>query len=1101
MKRIACFLAILMFFNLALGGVAGAYPTGWTSDKAVGASTGKVDVAVKGNIVHLAYENNGIYYCRSTDKGVTWSSPRKVNLGSWTVSSPQVSTGSGDSVYIAYVSEERPGANHTEALVRRSQNSGQSWESGYFAYAGSSTDNLIEAALTHGSDSVSIAWRQWLSSGYAAYWSPLGAGGNLGNYKRQVWDSTTTDDPEMIRAASDGTSVFITYMAHDAYSPDVYCMRFDGSTTSHDVISSGSHSFGDPDISCQGPGVFDVVWTDSYNGDNKVFRRIWNGSSWGSASILYDAGSQQPAARAVPYSPDNSAICLDSTGTCLEWAMFGSNVDVIKGSAPAGWATDRASGGETFVACRCSDGNIRVKRTDSIPPSATGLTVGGNQSGGVTYAKANCSITFNTVGDDWNLTGTDASGDAFTNGVSSIQMKCSSAPSGPWGNLPTDKGSTLDNAPWTARVDTSSMGDGTWYMKGVLTDTAGNTRDVASGPVVIDSTPPTASASTDPAHDPATWRTSPTTITITGSDANLDHVEYVVLPDGQATGTWSTYTGPLSAPEGKNSIHYRAYDKAGNASSEYVLGAWVDTSPPTCTITDPKGTEVFPAVDSTYHMLGGLVTDSAVVASGSIWIDGKKVYETTDAGTFNMGYNWNTEGVPLGNHTIQVKGTDEAGHAAASVLKTFKLIENPAVDWYFAEGTTREGFDEFISVLDANNRDAHLHFDFMLETGQVLTKDLALKARSRTTLNVKDIVPPGHDVSVHLHSDGSPVIAERPMYFDYQGKWTGGHDGTGSNSLQKRYYFAEGTTRTAGNGGPFEEWITIQNPGDRAANVRVTYMLATGRNITKTYSVTAHTRVTCNVNSDVGPEQDVSALVESDRPVAAERPMYFDYHRAWDGGHIVAGAPDPGKTWYFPEGCTRKGFAEWITVMNPGARKASVTLHFYPEDSSGKDVKVDVEAGSRATCDVAAMAGADHDVATRVTSDVPVVAERPMYFDYKGWTGGSDTLGASVLGRCFYFAEGTTRPGFDEWATVFSPSDGAMASVVLLYPDGTKDGPISYLVGPTHRTTIDINKAAGGFRDVSLEVVGDNDIVVERPMYFDYNGWTGGHTSCGLKAN
>ena len=83
-----------------------------------------------------------------------------------------------------------------------------------------------------------------------------------------------------------------------------------------------------------------------------------------------------------------------------------------------------------------------------------------------------------------------------------------------------------------------------------------------------------------------------------------------------------------------------------------------------------------------------------------------------------------------------------------------------------------------------------------------------------------------------------------------------------------------------------------------------------------------------------------------------------------------------------------------------------------------------------------------------------------MYFDYKGWTGGSDTLGASVLGRCFYFAEGTTRPGFDEWATVFSPSDGAMASVVLLYPDGTKDGPISYLVGPTHRTTIDINKAA-----------------------------------------
>jgi len=81
MKRIACFLAILMFFNLALGGVAGAYPTGWTSDKAVGASTGKVDVAVKGNIVHLAYENNGIYYCRSTDKGLPGALPGKSTSG------------------------------------------------------------------------------------------------------------------------------------------------------------------------------------------------------------------------------------------------------------------------------------------------------------------------------------------------------------------------------------------------------------------------------------------------------------------------------------------------------------------------------------------------------------------------------------------------------------------------------------------------------------------------------------------------------------------------------------------------------------------------------------------------------------------------------------------------------------------------------------------------------------------------------------------------------------------------------------------------------------------------------------------------------------
>jgi hypothetical protein len=49
--------------------------------------------------------------------------------------------------------------------------------------------------------------------------------------------------------------------------------------------------------------------------------------------------------------------------------------------------------------------------------------------------------------------------------------------------------------------------------------------------------------------------------------------------------------------------------------------------------------------------------------------------------------------------------------------------------------------------------------------------------------------------------------------------------------------------------------------------------------------VPAHSRVTVNVNNEVGPEVDVSMRVTADKAVVAERPMYFSYgSAAWAGG-------------------------------------------------------------------------------------------------------------------------------------------------------------------------------------------------------------------------
>ena len=46
--------------------------------------------------------------------------------------------------------------------------------------------------------------------------------------------------------------------------------------------------------------------------------------------------------------------------------------------------------------------------------------------------------------------------------------------------------------------------------------------------------------------------------------------------------------------------------------------------------------------------------------------------------------------------------------------------------------------------------------------------------------------------------------------------------------------------------------------------------------------------------------------------------------------------------------------------------------------------------------------------------------------------------------------------------------------------------------------TVSANSDVGANQDISAQVSSDNPIIVERPMYFDYNGWTGGHDVVGF---
>lgn len=333
----------------------------------------------------------------------------------------------------------------------------------------------------------------------------------------------------------------------------------------------------------------------------------------------------------------------------------------------------------------------------------------------------------------------------------------------------------------------------------------------------------------------------------------------------------------------------------------------------------------------------------------------------------------------------------------------------PAARWYFAEGCTRTGFEEWLTIENAQGTAATVTLTFMTEAGPVSPRQVSAPASARTTVNVNDIVGPEHDVSALVESD-APVVVERPVYFRYRDKWSGGHDSLGALEPSTAWYFGEGTTRANPADGSYEEWLCLQNPGAGQADAHVSFLLDGGGTVERDYRIAPASRFTIDVNLEVGSDRDVSAVVTSEAPLVAERPMYFSTREGWDGGDVAMGSVAPAASRLFAEGCTRDGFQTWVSIGNPHAEPVETTIDYFTASGKTQSRQVTVPAKGRSTVDVNLDIGPQEDVSWRVSAGKPVIAERPMYFSYHGkWPGGHVGTGSPAPGTEWHFAEGCTR--------------------------------------------------------------------------------------------
>ena len=278
-------------------------------------------------------------------------------------------------------------------------------------------------------------------------------------------------------------------------------------------------------------------------------------------------------------------------------------------------------------------------------------------------------------------------------------------------------------------------------------------------------------------------------------------------------------------------------------------------------------------------------------------------------------------------------------------------VNELADTWYLAEGTTNPGFEEWISIMNPGSTAVDVDITYMFKGGQTQEQSFTMPATSRETVMVNAIVGPNKDVSAKVEASGD-ILVERPMYFNYHNAWTGGHSQVGAKEASDSWFLSEGTTRNNQYDGSFEEWISIQNPGDKKATVDLTYMFPGGGTQPGSIVVPPHARETVLVNNEVGSDKDVSVQLDSDEEIVVERPMYFNYHNKWPGGTVELGCRETRQTWYFAEGTTRVGFEEWLTLQNPGATEATATITYMFRDGTTQQQEVKLPANSRTTVDV-----------------------------------------------------------------------------------------------------------------------------------------------------
>jgi hypothetical protein len=357
------------------------------------------------------------------------------------------------------------------------------------------------------------------------------------------------------------------------------------------------------------------------------------------------------------------------------------------------------------------------------------------------------------------------------------------------------------------------------------------------------------------------------------------------------------------------------------------------------------------------------------------------------------------------DRTMRWDATGYGGHTETAVTA-------PALAWYFAEGATHSGFQLYYLVANPNPVASAVRVTYLRRSpAPAIVKDYVVGAQSRLTIwvNGEDPNLSQHDVSAALSvTNGQPVVVERSMYRDTQGRFYGaGHVSAGVTSPGTHWILPEGAT-----GAFFSCYLLLANPNASPASVDVDYLLPGGRAIRKSRELPASSRTTIFVAGEDPALASTSVSMEvtstNGAPIVAERAMWWPgaSPATWQEAHDSVGSQETGAVWALAEG-QQGGEAlhdTYVLVANTSAAAGSARVSVFFEDGTTESKTVALDARSRTTLHMGTQfpstSGRRFSTLVESLGAVPaaIVVERAMYWDANGvvWAAGTAALGTRL---------------------------------------------------------------------------------------------------------
>ena len=95
-------------------------------------------------------------------------------------------------------------------------------------------------------------------------------------------------------------------------------------------------------------------------------------------------------------------------------------------------------------------------------------------------------------------------------------------------------------------------------------------------------------------------------------------------------------------------------------------------------------------------------------------------------------------------------------------------VSDLASNWYFAEGTSKENFQVWLTIANFNDADVVVQATYMKPVGESIVKEYSVGAKERFTVDVNAVEGlENTDISIMLQTEGGEgIVAERTMYLD-----------------------------------------------------------------------------------------------------------------------------------------------------------------------------------------------------------------------------------------------------------------------------------------------------------------------------------------------